>query len=280
MSTRTWLQAAAAIGASLSIVGCGSSLKTAKPTVTPASAPSVVVAEAPAPAPDPVVTLIAQSQQQFVDGERELSLGHLEQARKAFDNAIDVLLQSPYGARSEPRIRQHFDRLVERISAYEVTALAQGDGFVEKKSEPASIDDLLALSTFDNPVPNAALHNVVASDLSQTSHDIEIPLNSRVLSYIELFQGNLREFIDEGLRRGARYMPMIQDEFKKAGVPLDLAYVPLVESAFKTNAQSRAKAKGMWQFMRGTGLEHGLKQNWYIDERSDPRRPPRRQPNT
>jgi membrane-bound lytic murein transglycosylase D len=272
MSTRTWLQAAAAIGVSLSIVGCGSSLKTAKPAVTPASAPAVVIAEAPAPAPvqDPVVTLIAQSQQQLADGEGELSLGHLEQARKAFDNAIDVLLQSPYGARSEPRIRQHFDRLVERISAYEVTALAQGDGFVEKKSEPASIDDLLALSTFDKPVPNAALQNVVESDLSQTSHDIDIPLNSRVLSYIELFQGNLREFIDEGLRRGARYMPMIQDEFKKAGVPLDLAYVPLVESAFKTNAQSRAKAKGMWQFMRGTGIEHGLKQNWYIDERSDP----------
>ena len=270
MSTRTWLQAAAAIGASLSIVGCGSSLKTAKPAVTPASAQVMTEAPTPAPVPDPVATLIAQSQQQFVDGEHELSLGHLEQARKTFDNAIDVLLQSPYGARSEPRIRQHFDRLVERISAYEVTALAQGDGFVEKKSEPASIDDLLALSTFDEPVPNAALHIVVASDLSQTSHDIDIPLNSRVLSYIELFQGNLREFIDEGLRRGARYMPMIQDEFKKAGVPLDLAYVPLVESAFKTNAQSRAKAKGMWQFMRGTGLEHGLKQNWYIDERSDP----------
>jgi membrane-bound lytic murein transglycosylase D len=46
--------------------------------------------------------------------------------------------------------------------------------------------------------------------------------------------------------------------------------VPLVESAFKPNALSRAKAKGVWQFMRGTGVENGLRQDWYIDERSDP----------
>ena len=58
-----------------------------------------------------------------------------------------MLLESPYGARTEPRIREHFDRLVDRISTYEVQALAEGDGFTEKKYEPASIDELLALST-------------------------------------------------------------------------------------------------------------------------------------
>jgi membrane-bound lytic murein transglycosylase D len=269
MPRSTWLRSAAFIGASLSIVGCGSSLKTVQPQLTPYGPPEAVVEAAP-PVQDPVTSLIAESQQHFVDGERELALGHLEQAKKKFDRAVDVLLQSPYGARSEPRIRDHFDRLVERVSAYEITALAQGDGFAEKKSVPASIDDLLALSTTDRPAPTTELQNTVESDLSQTRHDVEIPLNSRVLSYVELFQGNLREFIDEGLQRGTRYLPMIQDEFRKAGLPLDLAYVPLIESAFKTNAQSRAKAKGMWQFMRSTGLEHGLKQNWYLDERSDP----------
>src|SRR2546421_640620 len=183
MSKRTWLQAAAFIGASLSIVACGSTLKTVQPTVTPTYGPPEVVASVAAPVQDPVTLLIAQSQEHFVDGEHELTLGHLEQAKKEFDRAVDVLLQSPDGARSEPRIRDHFDRLVER---------------------------------------------------------------------------------------GSRYLPMIQDEFRRAGLPLDLAYVPLIESAFKTNAQSRAKAKGMWQFMRSTGLEHGLQQNWYLDERSDP----------
>ena len=63
---------------------------------------------------------------------------------------------------------------------------------------------------------------------------------------------------------------MIQNVFRAEGLPLDLAYIPLVESAFKPNALSRAKAKGVWQFMRGTGVENGLRQDWYIDERSDP----------
>ena len=67
-----------------------------------------------------------------------------------------------------------------------------------------------------------------------------------------------------------RFLPMIQEVFRAEGLPLDLAYVPLIESAFKPNALSRAKAKGIWQFMRGTALENGLKHDWYIDERSDP----------
>ncbi len=185
---------------------------------------------------------------------------------------MDVLLESPYGARTEPRIREHFDRLVDRISAYEVRALATGDGFTEKKYEPASIDELLAQSaTLGSPSTSTpGLKDAVQSDLLVGSHDIPIPLNQRVLSYIELFQGRLHDFIEEGMKRGSKYLPMIQSVFRAEGLPLDLAYVPLVESAFKPNALSRANAKGVWQFMSGTGLENGLRRDWYIDERSDP----------
>ena len=274
MNVTTWLPAAACIGVSIAVVGCGGSLQTVHPAVTPPSGVSGPVTPVQkvsiTPVQDPVTTLIAESERHFTDGEQELAVGHLDQARKAFDLSVDVLLQSPYGARSEPRIREHFDRVVERISAYEVSALAQGDGFVEKKYAPASIDELLALSTFDQPTPTTALHNTVENDLQLTRHDVDIPLNGKVLSYIELFQTRLHDWFDEGLRRGSRYLPMIQEVFRAQGLPLDLAYVPIIESAFNPNAQSRAKAKGMWQFMQGTALEHGLKQNWYIDERSDP----------
>src|SRR5688572_4428523 len=269
MTLRTWLPVAAAIGVSVSIVGCGRAPKPVQVTVTPPAAVEVRQPE-PAPVQDPIADLIAESQRHFAAGERELALGHLEQARASFDLAIEVLLKSPYGARTEARIRQHFDQLVERISAHELMALAQGDGFVEKKSEPASIDKLLAISTFDPPAPTTATETAVASDLSQTTHDVDIPLNRKVLSYIELFQGNLREFIGEGLQRGAKYLPMIQEEFRKQGLPLDLAYIPLIESAFKNTARSRVKAQGMWQFMSYTGREFGLNLNWYVDERSDP----------
>jgi membrane-bound lytic murein transglycosylase D len=214
--------------------------------------------------------LIATSEKHFATGEHELALGHLDRARAEFDLALDILLQSPAGARSDARLREHFDRLVDRISAREVAALAQGDGFTEKKYEPASIDELLAIATFDSTSATPALKETVEADLARGAHDIPISLNARVLSYIELFQGRLREFIQEGLQRGARYLPMIQNVFRAEGLPLDLAYVPLIESAFKTNALSRAKAKGVWQFMTPTARDYGLRLDWYVDERSDP----------
>src|SRR5262249_41872964 len=158
-----------------------------------------------------------------------------------------------------------------RISTYEVKALATGDGFTEKKYESASIDELLALSaSLGTPPAPAGLKDAVESDLQSVKHDIPIPLNQRVLSYIDLFQGRLHDFIEEGMKRGSKYLPMIQNVFRAEGLPLDLAYVPLVESAFKPNALSRVKAKGVWQFMAGTAVENGLRRDWYIDERSDP----------
>jgi len=233
--------------------------------------PQATIRVAPAPAPDPVATLISVSEQHFTSGEKELKLGHLEQARAEFDRAVDVLLESPYGARWDARLREHFDRLVDRINAYEVTALAQGDGFTEKKYEQASLDELLDIATFaPKPVAVPDTRESVEADLQQHASGVPIPLNERVLSYVELFQGRLRDYIQDGLQRGSKYLPMIQSVFRAEGLPLDLAYIPIVESAFKPNAMSRAKAKGVWQFMRGTALENGLRHDWYIDERSDP----------
>jgi membrane-bound lytic murein transglycosylase D len=239
-----------------------------------AATPTAPAAPAPQPQPqpvrDPVADLVAQSNTHVERAQRALADGHLDTARSEFNNALELLMASPYGARSEPRLREHFDRLVERVSALEVMALAQADGFTEQRHEPATIDELLAIQPAETPAPTADTQQAVAEDLEETVHDIDIPLNKRVLSYVELFSGRLKSFLEEGLSRGAKYLPMIQDVFRAEGLPLDLAYVPLVESAFKPSALSRAKARGIWQFMRGTGIENGLAHDWYIDERADP----------
>jgi membrane-bound lytic murein transglycosylase D len=250
--------------------GCGSARRNTGTAVVPA-APAAVQTEAAPPPTDPVLTLIEESDQHFKAGQAELHQGHVASAKREFDRAVTLLMESSYGGRTEPRIREHFDRLVDRISAFEIHALADGDGFTEQRYEPASIDELLAVSTmFPQEPATPELQETVAEDLQTIAHDIPIPLNQKVLSYISLFQGRLRDFIQEGLTRGSQYLPMIQSVFRAEGLPLDLAYIPLIESAFKPNALSRAKAKGVWQFMRGTALENGLRADWYIDERSDP----------
>jgi membrane-bound lytic murein transglycosylase D len=257
----------------LAVAACGSSGRSGAPTL-PDRSPSAASIPAPepvAPLPppeDPVDLLIARSNRHYDAGERELAQGHLDQARLEFDRAVDVLLESPHGARWDARLREHFDRLIDRINAREVMALAQGDGFTEKKYERASIDELLDVAMFARPVAVLSTREAVEAGLE--FHDVPIPLNDRVLSYVELFQGRLREYMQDALSRGSQYLPMIQSVFRAEGLPLDLAYIPIVESAFKPNALSRAKAKGVWQFMRGTALENGLRHDWYIDERSDP----------
>jgi membrane-bound lytic murein transglycosylase D len=264
-----------AVGLGLAVSACSGN---GKPQVsaTPPAAPVVAqapVAQAPAPKPyvDPIAALITTSQHHFETGERELKAGHLDKARQAFDQSVEVLLESPYGARTDARMREHFDRLIDRINAYEVTALAKGDGFAETRSEAAPIDEILKnATTFAPPIADAATKAAVQDDLAHNSHDIPIPEHPKVLSYVEVFQGRMRDYIQESLVRGAKYLPMIQNVFRAEGLPLDLAYIPIIESSFKTTALSKANAKGPWQFMKPTAKENGLKTDWFIDERSDP----------
>ncbi len=218
---------------------------------------------------DPIAGYIARAEEAFAQGQSELQAGHLVAARQHFDQAVDGLLAAPGGAHSEPRLSAEYDRLLDRISALDILALREGDGLTEARSEPAVIDALLA-ETAEPPAATLSTEETVAADLSKTPHDLPITVNAKVLGYVELFQGNLHDFMSTTLARSVQYVPMIEDVFRAEGLPLDLAYVPIVESAFKNTALSRASAKGMWQFIQDTATENGLQQNWFLDERSDP----------
>lgn len=258
----------------LACAACGGATATQPPVTTPppvrppaAEAPP---APPPAPQPDPIQRLIDTSQAYFENGQAELQRGHLEKAKAEFNRALDILLEYPAGTRSDARLQGHVDRLVVRISAFELRALAEGDGFAERPSVPASIDELLAIAPAETPEVLPDLKSAVEADLASTRHDVPIPANAKVLAYVDLFQGRLRDWFQISLQRSVAYMPMIHAKLLAAGLPLDLAYIPIVESAFRTDALSRAKARGFWQLMRATGVENGLKYDWYVDERSDP----------
>ena len=257
------------------LVGCGAGTKPVavpQAAVTSSQFPAHLYKSVrlPPPPADPTADFIASIEQAFAAGQQELNAGRLVAARERFDAAVDRMLALPDGARRDPRIATEFERLLDRVSALEVLMLRDGDGLNETKSEPAAIDELLSAAMFERPRPALTTEETVIADLARTQHDIDIPVNERVLSFIELFQGRLHEFMEAGLQRSTRYVPMIQSVFRQEGLPLDLAYVPLVESAFKPNALSRVSARGMWQFMLPTAQEFDLQSNWFIDERSDP----------
>jgi membrane-bound lytic murein transglycosylase D len=77
------------------------------------------------------------------------------------------------------------------------------------------------------------------------------------------------DFLDRTFRRGERYLYHIITEIERRGMPLELALLPVVESAFNPVAYSRSRASGLWQFIPSTGKHYGLTQNWWIDERRD-----------
>ncbi len=100
----------------------------------------------------------------------------------------------------------------------------------------------------------------------------EIPLttNKYVKQQIAQLTGPDRSFFIQSLRRSGRYRPYIVSELKKAGLPVELSWLPLIESGFKIRALSKSRALGLWQFIPSTGYKFGLNRNYYIDERLDP----------
>lgn len=102
-----------------------------------------------------------------------------------------------------------------------------------------------------------------------TIPDLAIELNDSIRSAIATFQSQGPGF-SNSLARGGRYLPLIREIFSAQGIPIDLAYVALVESNFKPDALSWAKARGVWQFMPATGKRFQLRQDQWVDERKDP----------
>lgn len=104
-----------------------------------------------------------------------------------------------------------------------------------------------------------------------TSDAIPIVINADVQREIDLFTtGREQNFFRESYRRSGQYRAYIVQEFEKAGIPTELSWLPLIESGFKTQALSSARALGPWQFIPSTGYKFGLNRDDFIDDRMDP----------
>jgi len=144
---------------------------------------------------------------------------------------------------------------------------------VDVESEICLDQELEALAltgSWDDPQSLIDTQTLIEDvDEEEITYDFPVVLNRQVEMYISLFQGKQREFFASWLSRSGRYLPMIESELEKADLPLDLAYLSLIESGFSQRAYSRSSAVGLWQFMEETGRDYGLSNTRYIDERRD-----------
>lgn len=99
---------------------------------------------------------------------------------------------------------------------------------------------------------------------------MEMPYNEVVQKFIERYSGRLRHSVSYMLGAVNFYMPIFEEALDAYGLPLELKYLPIIESALNPKAVSRVGATGLWQFMLTTGKNYGLEVNSLVDERRDP----------
>lgn len=106
--------------------------------------------------------------------------------------------------------------------------------------------------------------------LSQIPSVIELPYNRIVRQYIDMYVQKRRPMVSRMLGLSAYYMPIFEEALERENMPLELKYLPVIESALQPKATSRMGAAGLWQFMVGTGKHLGMEINSLVDERRDP----------
>ena len=122
-------------------------------------------------------------------------------------------------------------------------------------------------STGENPQFDAKTY---AHRLSRLPNVIDMPYNNVVQKYIDLYSGRLRNSVAILLGASNFYNPIFEEALESYQMPLELKYLPIIESALNPSAVSHAGAVGLWQFMITTGKQYGLEVTSLIDERRDP----------
>ena len=112
--------------------------------------------------------------------------------------------------------------------------------------------------------------SVYIDRLSRIPAIIEMPYNEIVRKFIDMYAGRLRNQVSFMLSACNFYMPIFEEALDAYNLPLELKYLPIIESALNPSAVSRAGASGLWQFMLATGKMYGLDSNSLVDERRDP----------
>jgi membrane-bound lytic murein transglycosylase D len=177
-------------------------------------------------------------------GERDAALQH-------FQRSLALLLDSE----PDPEMLYALRDLYRKEPVLEPGTPSETDLEPVFEPEPSAVKRVAPME--DQPVHE------------DNTNSFHVVMNEYVQREIDAYCGSHRALFAEGLTRCGIYLPLIREIVAHEGLPPELAYLPLVESNFKTNARSRAGAGGLWQFMPTTGMRYGLEIDWYVDERND-----------
>jgi membrane-bound lytic murein transglycosylase D len=210
--------------------------------------------------------VIAQTERAFQSGEAHYRKGQLVQAKQDFDSAVDIMLASGLDIKADPLLDDEFNRILDAVNALEMEALKRGNGFAPVvEPTPADVANDVTFEVDPNLVAKAK------EELTTTKSDIPLVINDYVAAYINFFANTQKghNTLKHSLQRSGRYKAMIQRVMAEEGVPQDLIYLAVAESAFQPQAVNHGSgAGGMWQFMPHG--DYGLVRNGYVDERFDP----------
>jgi membrane-bound lytic murein transglycosylase D len=263
------------LGAVALLLSCGAEKRTAvvqAPAATPSvqalppKPPAAVSDKRPAPDPDPTTVLVSQVEALYKAGMDDYRSGNLEGAKEQFDQAVEKLLESNLDLQGDDRLSAEFDKLVEDVYAAEAAALEHGDTLSPHNYVPTPLESFSGLTFPVDP----RIKQRARQELKAVRSDLPLVSNDYVEGVLTYLQNKGRGYITTALKRMGIYQGLIYDTLRKEGIPQDLIYLAALESAFNPYALSNQGAKGMWQFMVGTGVLYGLKKDRWVDEREDP----------
>jgi membrane-bound lytic murein transglycosylase D len=211
--------------------------------------------------------VISRSHEHYREGVQLLKQGMTHRAKKSFDQAIEIYLSSGYNIFDYPSLEESYNEMVEKISEFENTSLKD---LVIQDVYESPVDQLGDIDTSISPETAQKEKDLLGNGLESVHLGINPVLNNEVLAFLEYYTQPAKSKFQTAIKRSGAYLDMMKEIFREEGIPEDLVYMAHVESAFKVHAYSRARAKGIWQFIASTARKYGLRVDWWIDERSNP----------
>lgn len=221
-----------------------------------------------APAQAPVSLPEARAEALFLSGKAALDKGDMGKARESFDRSLDVLLAAGAAADAGGRDALLTD-LARRIADIELNYLKDKNG-PENGEHEAFLDQVIATPLFPPSEKDVDALRQKVGEAAAVTYSLPVVVNPQVVSFLKAFQTIRHDGIQRALDRMGEFIGPFQEIFRGHGLPEDLAYLPIIESGFRVDATSRARARGAWQFMAATARLYGLRVDWQVDERLDP----------